>query len=191
LGAAMPCCGIRGSSHFGTGMIEWSIVMIREITNKEDLEESVRIVREAFLTVARDFDLTEENSSTNPAFMTFERLRKSKDKGVKFFGLFENDMQIGFVAIEKANSVLFYLEHLAVLPAYRHRGHGRRILDFVFDYVGKNGGAKVSIGIIEKNTILRDWYRSYGFADTSTRRFKHLPFTVLFMEKRVAASAPD
>ena len=165
--------------------------MIREIANTEDLEESVRVVREAFLTVARDFDLTGENCPTSPAFMTFERLRESKDKDVKFFGLFEKDMQIGFVAIEKAKSTLFYMEHLAVLPAYRHRGHGRRILDFVFEYVKKNGGARVSIGIIEKNTILRDWYRSYGFAEEYTGRFEHLPFTVLFMEKFVTGSAPD
>lgn len=168
------------------GMIEWSIVMIREITNAEDLEESARIIREAFITVARDFDLTEENSPTNPAFMTFERLSKSKNKHVKFFGLFENEVQIGFVAIERANDTLFYMEHLAVLPAYRHRGYGKRILDFVFDYVRNNGGEKVSIGIIEKNTILRDWYRYYGFAEKSITRFKHLPFTVLFMEKHVA-----
>ena len=44
------------------------------------------------------------------------------------------------------------------------------------------GGNKISIGIIEENAKLKDWYLKLGFNHISTRKFKHLPFTVGFME---------
>jgi len=47
------------------------------------------------------------------------------------------------------------------------------------------GGNKISIGIIEENTKLKDWYLKLGFTHISTRKFKHLPFTVGFMEKEL------
>jgi hypothetical protein len=59
------------------------------------------------------------------------------------------------------------------------------LIGFVTDYVGNNGGKKVSIGIINENRRLKDWYISCGFAETGTRKFEHLPFEVCFMERAV------
>jgi len=157
--------------------------MITEITDNSNLEESVRVLRASFLTVADDFNLTTENCPTNPAFVTLERLAKLKEKGVRFFGLFDDNRQIGFVAVEKANDSVYYMERLAILPEFRHRGYGKRLLDFVDDYVKKQNGAKISIGIIDANTVLKDWYRSHGYVETGVRHFEHLPFDVCFMEK--------
>jgi ribosomal protein S18 acetylase RimI-like enzyme len=105
---------------------------IREISGEEDLAESIRIIRDSFITVARDFNLTEENCPSNPAFISMKKLKELQSKGVKFFGLFTNDRQSGFVAIEKASESLFYMEKLAVLPEFRHAGSGKKLMDFVF-----------------------------------------------------------
>jgi diamine N-acetyltransferase len=64
-------------------------VLIRAIDNQE-LEDSARVVRDSFATVARDFGLTEASVPTHPAFITTMQLRRLKDKGVKLFGLFED-----------------------------------------------------------------------------------------------------
>ena len=68
------------------------------------------------------------------------------------------------------------MERLAVLPSYRHRGIGRALMDFAFKTVKKHGGKKVSIGIINENRVLKNWYMEYGFVETGTRVFRHLPF---------------
>lgn len=101
------------------------------------------------------------------------------------FGLFKENIQIGFVAIESADPKTFYLEKLAVLPEYRHYGYGKKLLDFVFNYVKNKNGSIISIGIINDNNILKDWYLSNGFTEKSTKEIKHLPFTVCFMEKEI------
>lgn len=41
---------------------------------------------------------------------------------------------------------------------------------------------KIKIGIVEENTILKEWYEKIGFVHTGTKKFEHLPFTVGFME---------
>jgi diamine N-acetyltransferase len=84
---------------------------IREITD-DDLDESVEIIRRAFGTVAADLGLTKQNCPTHPSFITYEQLAQLRLKGLRFFGLYVNKQQIGFVAVEKANDSLYYMEKL-------------------------------------------------------------------------------
>jgi ribosomal protein S18 acetylase RimI-like enzyme len=104
---------------------------------------------------------------------------------VLLFVLFSGDRQVGFVAIEKADNNLYYMEKLAVLPEYRHKGYGTRLVRFVLDYIKNKGGKKLSTGIIDEHTILKNWYKGMGFKEISTQKFPHLPFTVCFMEKEL------
>lgn len=157
--------------------------VINEIGNDQALMESVRVIRNSFRTVALEFGLTIENCPTHPSFVTIQQLQELKEKGLKLFGLFLGDVQIGFVAIEQANSTLYYMEKLAVLPEYRYYGYGVQLVNFVLDFVRNRGGQKLSIGIINEHKILKDWYKKLGFMEISTTKFLHLPFTVCFMER--------
>ena len=159
--------------------------MIKEMADDNELQESVEIVRRSFITVAADLNLSVENCPAHPAFISFAKLKALRGKGARTFGLFYRNRQIGFVAIEKASDTLYYMEKLAVLPEYRHRGFGKRLMDFVFDYVKQQNGDTVSIGIINESSALKNWYSDYGFVETGIRRFEHLPFVVCFMEKKV------
>jgi ribosomal protein S18 acetylase RimI-like enzyme len=94
---------------------------IRQVTA---LENCARIIRESFFTVAGELGLTPENAPTNPAFITTEKLQEAYEKGIIMFGLFLGEEQAGFFALEAAGEGVYYLERLAVLPGYRHRGWG-------------------------------------------------------------------
>ncbi|MDU1903399.1 MAG: GNAT family N-acetyltransferase [Dysgonomonas sp.] len=160
--------------------------MIRKICTKEDIATSTKILQESFATVARQFNLKKENCSTNSAFITEERLQEELDRGVEMFGLYDENEQIGFVAIEKSSAeYVYYLEKLAVIPTARHRNYGKRLMDYACEYVKKEGGQKISIGIINENTILKSWYANYGFTESEIRQYPHLPFTVCIMKKDI------
>lgn len=156
---------------------------IRRVTG--DLDECVKVIQNAFLTVADEFQLTKENAPTNPAFLGAEALEKMRDKGAVLFGAYQGETCIGFAAAQEAKEGNFYMERLAVLPEYRHGGVGKKLMDTIFDYVGKSGGNRVSIGIINENTRLKEWYQQYGFVQTGLKHYDHLPFEVCFMEKLV------
>jgi len=162
------------------------MVEIREIQNESELEQSVSVIRQAFGSVAGEFHITQENNPTHASFITLERLLE-RGQRARFFGLYTNNLQAGFVAIEEGPGGTYYMEWLAVPPGLSHRGYGRQLTTFVLDYVKKNGGARVALGMIDGHTVLKEWYKSLGFVQTGTKKFEHLPFLVGFMEKAVSA----
>ncbi len=160
-------------------------VIIKEILDEQDLRTSVAVIRDAFLTVARDFHLTEIIAPTNPAFITLQKLQELRKNPTIFFGLFEGGRQVGFMALERGPERIYFLEKLAIIPMARHKGFGARLLSFACDHVKTQGGQKISIGIINEHAILKKWYDIHGFKETGTKSFPHLPFTVCFMEKSI------
>lgn len=159
---------------------------IIEITTDEQRKEVTQIIREANATVARELNLTKENAPTNPAFITYEALTESLNKGLAMYGFYEDKKLVGCVGIEDPKrDDTFYIERLAVLPEYRHKSIGRRLMDYAFEKIKSYNGKTVSIGIIDENTVLKGWYKEYGFEETGTKKFDHLPFTVCFLQKKV------
>jgi ribosomal protein S18 acetylase RimI-like enzyme len=166
------------------------MVEIKGIGSRHDLENSLKVIRDSFKTVAVEFGLNKDNCPTHPSLITLDKLLELKNKA-ELFGLFLNKGQVGFVAVEKADDGVYYLDKLAVLPEYRHRGYGARLVDFVVGYVKKQGGQKISLGMIDESTILKNWYKKLGFRETGTKNFEHLPFTVCFMDKSLSQGEMD
>jgi ribosomal protein S18 acetylase RimI-like enzyme len=158
--------------------------VIREIEDQE-LEECTSVIRAGFLTVAEDFGITRENAPTNGAFLQKERLYEERAKGHIMYAAIQDIKIVGYMQLEKSTQELYFLQKLVVLPEYRHMGIGKALLDFAKEKVAEWEGNKISIGIIEENTVLKNWYLSYGFEPTATRKFEHLPFTVGFMELKL------
>lgn len=158
---------------------------IKELTAETELENSVKVIADSFATVAAEFKLTKENCPTHPSFVTLKQLTEMKRKGLKLFGLFEGEVQVGFIAVEKKKDKVFNLEKLAVLPEHRHKGYGGELCAFVDDFVKSAAGKTISIGIINEHTVLKQWYISKGYHETALTKFAHLPFTVCFMEKPI------
>ena len=160
-------------------------LIYKSVNTEQELTVSVNVIRESFATVAEQFRLTKENASTNPAFIEMRHLQKMQEKGIAMLGVFCETKQIGFVAIERNEPTGFYMERLAVLPEYRHKGYGRQIVEFVMEYVADQGGKTVLIGVIGNHEILKSWYRELGFIEINTKRFAHIPFPVCYMRKEL------
>lgn len=156
--------------------------VIKEVKNRQDLENSVKVIRASFKTVAFEFGLNERNCPTHPSLIKLDKLLELEKKA-RLFGLFLDNSQAGFVAVEKADDRVYYIDKLAVLPEHRHKGYGRKLVEFVLEDVKKQNGEKVSLGMINESEVLKNWYKQLGFRETGTRIFEHLPFTVCFMEK--------
>jgi len=155
-------------------------MMIRP-ANADDIPTTVSVIRRACATVAERFGLTPENCPKNPAFYTEDRLRDDLARGVRYYFLEENAKVRGCVALEQAEPDVCYLERLAVLPEHRARGLGTALVHHALDQARAFGVSRVEIGIISEDVALKTWYRKFGFVQTSTRTFEHLPFVVAFM----------
>jgi len=175
------------STRFAIKVIEYyQNKMINEIKLEDEIANCTGVIKESFKAVADEFNLTIENAPSHPSNITNDRLKELMDKGAQLFGLHYRNKLIGCICIEKANEEnTFYIEKLAVLPDYRHKGFGVLLLDFAFRFIRDLGGGKVSIGIINKHSKLKNWYIKYGFNERLIKSYGHLPFEVCFMEKEL------
>jgi uncharacterized repeat protein (TIGR04076 family) len=148
----------------------------------ELLPEYAEVVRRSFATVANDFGWTAETAPTFTAFIPDERLYSKITDGYYPYGLFVNGRVFGFVSLTDIGDGAYELNHLAVLPEWRYFGYGTKLLDFCKEKVREFGGKKITIGIVEENTRLKNWYAANGFIHTGTKKFDHQPFTAGFME---------
>lgn len=158
---------------------------LRQVISNYDIDTCVSILRSSFGTVAEEFGLTEKNTPSNAAFITTENLKKQISENRTFYLLDIQNNSVGTVAIEKSTDQpgTFFIEKLAVLPAFRHKGFGKELMEFATRMIIDRGGKKVSVAVINENTQLKTWYESQGFIQTSLRKFDHLLFTVCFMHK--------
>lgn len=156
--------------------------MIIRVESKEQLDICLDIVHKSFQTVADEMNLTKDNCSSYTAFMPIEKLISQFENNTPMLLYQYNGCFVGYFSLS-INDDSVELNNLAVLPEYRHLEIGKELVDYAITY-SKNilGANKIKIGIVEGNTILKEWYEKIGFVHTGIKKFEHLPFNVGFME---------
>ena len=157
---------------------------VREMA-QEEIPECTDVICRSFLTVADKFGFTPENAPRFTAFATDElRLwyHFAMEKRPMYVYALHGKI-VGYYSLCPGEDGCAELNNLAVLPEFRHRGIGERLLKDCFDRALLLRQHKVRIGIVEENTVLRQWYESFGFVHTGTRKFDFFPFTCGYMEK--------
>ena len=153
-----------------------------------EFHDAAKLIRESFLTVAEEFNLTEENCPRYTAFsISAEELHKHLNWDWLMFGLYEDTRLAGYVSLSKSreNADGYELHNLAVLPKYRHKGYGKELIKYCADKIKELGGNKITLGMIVENTRLKNWYIKNGFEHTGTKKFDGFPFTAGFMEMKI------
>lgn len=151
----------------------------------DDLPECLGVIHRSFATVAQEFSLTPENCPKHTAFLPLSYLQTQKEWGWRMFLLLAGRKIIGYVSLSEEGAGTFELHHLAVLPEYRHKGFGKRLLDHAVAAAKASGGRRLNIGILEESTVLKNWYVANGFTPVGRKKFDHLPFTTGFLERSV------
>jgi ribosomal protein S18 acetylase RimI-like enzyme len=154
-------------------------------TTINNAEEIALIVSEANKDVAEKFVLTLENNPKHPSFYTKDWVQSDFERGEEYFLYQENGIYMGCVAFENPCPDTAYLNRLSVLPQYRRRGVGERLVQHIVDYSQSKKIKNVSIGIIAKHRELYRWYLKLGFVEGETKSFPHLPFEVTYMSYEV------
>ena len=158
-----------------------------ERVEKKDIPECVKLIRESFLTVAEEFGITVENAPRFTAFATTEErlLWHLEHEYRPMYACYDNGSLAGYYSLQIQETGECELNNLCVLPAYRHKGIGRNLLEHAFMIAAEAGCIRMKLGIVEENTVLKRWYESFGFVPTGTKKFDFFPFTCGYMEKEL------
>lgn len=160
--------------------------MIKEV-NEKDIAECVKVIRESFATVANEFGFTVENAPRFTAFATTEDRLKWHLFGERrpMYAYYDEGAIVGYYSLLLQDNHECELNNLCVIPTYRHKGIGEALLMDAFTVAKELGCAKVNIGIVEENQVLRKWYETFGFVHVGTQKFDFFPFTCGYMEKNL------
>ena len=157
--------------------------MIREV-RREEIPECVRVIRRSHQTVADEFGFTEENAPRYVAFATDEnRLLWHMDQEHRLmFVDEENGVIRGYYSLLLKQEDECELSNLSVLPEYRHHGIGEKLLKHAKDTAREQHCKVINLGIVEENTVLRQWYERNGAVHTGTEKYDFFPFTCGYMK---------
>ena len=157
--------------------------MIRKV-ERADLSACADVIRRSFRTVADEFGFTEQNAPRFTAFaMTEERLLWHMDGEHRIMYLDEEDgMPCGYYSLLLRGEGACELGNLSVLPEYRHKGIGGRLLAHAMERAREQDCRVMEFSIVEENTVLRNWYESSGAVHTGTEKYDFFPFTCGYMK---------
>jgi ribosomal protein S18 acetylase RimI-like enzyme len=150
---------------------------------KSDLLSCLEIFHNGYETVAIEFGLTEENCpDRGRANLPFDKLVSEFEKGTLMYGYFLEDKIVGFLGLKIDTSGGCKLNDIIILPEYRQKGYGKELLNFCKIKALELGAKKITLGMIDDNKKLKNWYIENGFINVGFKKFEKAPFTVGFME---------
>ena len=92
---------------------------------------------------------------------------------------------LGYYSLQFLENNECELNNLCVLPEFRHKKIGEALLEDAIARAKSKNCAKMKIGIVEENTVLRRWYEKHEFVHTNTIKYDFFPFTCGYMERGV------
>lgn len=158
--------------------------MIKEIDEK-NISECVNVIKVSFLTVADELGFTVDNAPRFTPFATTEEklLYQLKNEHRPMYAYYDNDKIIGYYSLSLKDSNECELNNLCVLPQYRHKRIGAKLLNDAYTRAKNMGYKKMGIGIVEENKVLRKWYEDNGFIHIGVKKFDFFPFTCGYMKR--------
>jgi diamine N-acetyltransferase len=150
------------------------------------VNELINVLHKSFESVAKEINLTKNDSPLNNAFIERSELEKQFQKGLIIYVYIENEQIIGCIGIIQSTiKNEFYLEKLCVLPEKRNNGIGFELLRYSENEIRERNGKSILVSIINRNNRLKNWAIQNGFEELELSSFKSLPYEVCIMKKEL------
>lgn len=143
--------------------------VIKEITNYNELKESLEIIIKTYKDRYEKMNLSNENNHRH-SNMTYEELKERFDNGIKMYGYYNEEKLIAYLSLEEKEDEI-KIRDIVVLPEYQNKGIGRILLDWAKEQTIKSKKSKLILCFIYDNKKLKEWYEKYGFSVTEILEF--------------------
>jgi ribosomal protein S18 acetylase RimI-like enzyme len=157
---------------------------MNNIVSINDVSIITEVVNNSFITVAKEFCFTKENAPTFPAFIGEDRIESDLNRGLIMYGYSFKNKIIGCVGYSIRNGN-YLIERLAVLPEFRHKNIGKKLMKYAEQKIIENNGTLIEINIVNENKKLKDWYRGIGYKEIEIKEYEDLPFKVGILMKEI------
>ena len=153
---------------------------------RDDAPLLLRLIQQSFQTVYDRMGLDRKNFKHHASFFAPAWILEQMDAGNRFYVLEDAGEAVGCVALKSEEGGAVQLRRLAVLPAHRGKGYGRRLVDHVLAEARAAGARRATLGMWSADVPLRQWYERLGFVVTETKTYPDLPLPVTHMAMALA-----
>ena len=143
--------------------------VIKEITNYDELKESLEIIIKTYKDRDEKMNLSNENNHRH-SNMTYEELKERFDNEIKMYGYYNEEKLIAYLSLEEKEDEI-KIRDIVVLPEYQNKGIGRILLEWAKEQTIKSKKSKLILRFIYDNKKLKEWYEKYGFSVTEILEF--------------------
>jgi len=158
---------------------------MKNIIEINDSKIIADILNKAFMTVAKQFGFTKENASIFPAFITPGIIENQLCNGLKMYGYKDKEKIVGCAGYSCYKDQLYFIQRLATLPEYRHLGIGKKLMGFIETKIKDIGGKIAEVHVVDKNIVLREWYKQLGYVEVRIDELKTIAFNSCAMQKEL------
>ena len=162
---------------------------MENITELYDSYLITDILNKAFMTVALQFNFTKETVERFPAFMKSDIIENQLKNGLKMYGYKEDNKIVSCAGYSSYNDKIYMIERLGTLPEYRHKGIGKKLMEFVENKIRENSGEIAEIHVVDINITLVEWYKNMNYKQIRTDKLydgeRKLPFNSCVMNKEL------
>ena len=156
--------------------------MIKAIT-KADLPSCIEIFHNGYESVAIEFGLTLDNCpDRGRSRLPLSKLISEFENGVMMFGYYYKNELIGYLGLKIKEKTICKINDIIILSEHRNKGYGKELLDFAKSKAKEFGATKISLGMIDDNKTLKNWYIANGFMNVGYKKFDKAPYIVGYME---------
>lgn len=147
-----------------------------------DLPMCLETIKAAFSVNSEKFGFTVKNYPSSGAYLTLDKLKSAKSRGVHMYAAWVDEKIAGYVQLEKKEAGIYSFQKFAVLPEYQKLGLGKALISFCRNKATIYGGKKITLLMVYKNTQLLQFYEANGFVLTETIEDSEHPFICGIME---------
>lgn len=155
--------------------------MIKPIA-QSDLPDCLSLLAAGYEESAIRFGMTEANCPyRGRTRLPFSELEKEFLGGYQMYGYYCKDRLVGFLSLREEDDAL-NIHDLVILPEYRRHGFGSELIRFAKQKAGEHKHKKITLGMIDDNHELKQWYEKHGFQTVERKQFDMVTYIVGKME---------
>jgi ribosomal protein S18 acetylase RimI-like enzyme len=148
-----------------------------------DAKVVAALIRRSFARQAQILGIRESEYPNYVAFETQARVETRMASGIVILIARIGAGLVGTVSCAVRAERRGEIIRLAVDPAHRGRGYGRKLMECAEQEIAAAGASVAELSIVRKFERLRLYYEALGYCSIGTRNVPSLPFEVLYMGK--------
>ena len=130
------------------------MINIKE-ASESDIPLIIELAQKSWFLTYEEINSKDQNEYMFDKWYSNDSLKEQMQLGQRFWILSENETEIGFSSITKVNEQTYKLNKIYLLPDFKGKGYGKKLLEFMEKIALENGASELQLNVNRKNSAVK------------------------------------